>query len=86
MPLGVFGVLFACWGVNSLIGLSSVSFPASVALLLILFLLLILSERFLGNKRTSSIVRIVEIPVSSILICLCSHRLMKKRVTLPSAI
>ena len=50
-------------GVDSLIRLSSASFPASVALLIVLFFGLILCELFLGNKKTKAIVRIIDIPV-----------------------
>lgn len=49
---------------DSLIGLSSVSFPASVALLIVLFFALILCETTLGDKRTRKIVHIIDIPVS----------------------
>lgn len=59
-------VLIACWGVDCLIGLSHVSFPASVALLVLLFILLIFFEFALGEKKTRTIVRIIDIPVSKI--------------------
>ena len=64
VPIGVLCVLLACWGVDSLIGLSSVSFPASVALLIVLFFALILCESVLGNQRTKKIVQVIDIPVS----------------------
>ena len=64
VPIGVLSVLLACWGVDSLIGLSSVSFPASVALLIVLFFTLILCESILGNQRTKKIVQVIDIPVS----------------------
>ena len=67
VPIGILCVLLACWGVDSLIGLSSVSFPASVALLIVLFFALILCESILGNQRTKKIVRVIDIPVS------CQH-------------
>ena len=57
-------MLLACWGVDSLIGLSSVSFPASVALLIVLFFALILCETTLGNQKTKKIIQIIDIPVS----------------------
>lgn len=63
-PIGVFCVLLACWGVDRLIRLSSVSFPASVALLVVLFLCLVLSQATLGDRRTKHILRVVDIPVS----------------------
>ncbi|KAL2047148.1 hypothetical protein N7G274_001167 [Stereocaulon virgatum] len=62
IPIGILCVLLACWGVDSLIGLSSVSFPASVALLILLFFALILCECTLGSQRTKKIVQIVDIP------------------------
>ena len=67
VPIGILSVLVACWGVDSLIGLSSVSFPASVALLVVLFFALILCESILGNQRTKKIVQVIDIPVS------CQH-------------
>lgn len=63
IPVGVLCVLLACWGADSLIGLSPVSFPASVALLIVLFFALILSESLLGDKKTKAIVRVIDIPV-----------------------
>jgi hypothetical protein len=41
-----------------------VSFPASVALLILLFFALILCESTLGSQRTKKIVQIVDVPVS----------------------
>lgn len=64
VPIGILCVLLACWGVDSLIGLSSVSFPASVALLIVLFFALILCESILGSQRTKKIVQVIDIPVS----------------------
>lgn len=64
IPIGVLCILLACWGVDSLIGLSSVSFPASVALLLVLFFALIICETFLGDRRTKKLVHVIDIPVS----------------------
>ncbi len=64
VPIGILCVLLTCWGVDSLIGLSSVSFPASVALLIVLFFALILCESILGNQRTKKIVQVIDIPVS----------------------
>ncbi len=64
VPIGVLCVLLACWAVDSLIRLSSVSFPASVALLILLFFGLILGEITLGDKRTKKIVQIIDVPVS----------------------
>jgi hypothetical protein len=64
VPVGVLLVLLACFGVNSLIGLSSVSFPASVACLIVLFLSLIVLDMIVGDRKTRAIVNIIDIPVS----------------------
>jgi len=63
VPIGILIILLACFGVNSLIGLSSVSFPASVALLVALFFALIISDLVIGNRRTNSIVKLIDVPV-----------------------
>lgn len=64
VPIGVLCILLTCWGVDRLIGLSSVSFPASVALLVMLFFGLILGQITLGDRRTKGIIQVIEIPVS----------------------
>lgn len=56
-------MLLACFGVDSLIGLSSVSFPASVACMIVLFFGLIVCDSFIGERRTRYIVSIIDIPV-----------------------
>jgi len=67
VPLGVTFILAICFGIHSLISLSSVSFPASVAAMIALFFLLILSQVTLGDRKTKRIVALVDIPVSSLL-------------------
>lgn len=57
-------ILVACFGVHSLISLSNVSFPASVACMIILFFGLVGCEAVLGEKKTRGIVNIIDIPVS----------------------
>ena len=64
VPIGIVCVLLACWGVDCLIGLSSVSFPASVALLILLFFALIICEVTIGDRKTRKIVNVIDIPVS----------------------
>lgn len=64
VPFGVMLILLACFGVNSLIELSSVSFPASVACMIALFFALIASEALLGDKRTKKAVNLLDIPVT----------------------
>lgn len=49
---------------DSLIGLSSVSFPASVALLIVLFFALVVCETILGDRRTKKLVHVIDVPVS----------------------
>jgi purine-cytosine permease-like protein len=65
VPIGILIILLACFGVNSLIALSSISFPASVALLVTLFLFLILCNGIIGDRRTRALVNVIDIPVSS---------------------
>ncbi len=58
-------MLLVCFGIESLLNLGSVTFPSSVAGLIILFLALLLSERVLGEHRTRRIVSVIEVPVKS---------------------
>ncbi len=67
IPAGILFVLLACFGVNSLIGLSSVSFPASVACLIALFLALIFLDMIIGDRKTRAVVNIIDVPVSLLL-------------------
>ncbi|KAG9233960.1 LrgB-like family-domain-containing protein [Amylocarpus encephaloides] len=62
VPVGVLIILLACFGVNSLIGLSSVTFPASVALLVALFFGLIICDLVIGDRRTRELVSVIDIP------------------------
>ena len=64
VPIGLFAVLAFCFGVDRIIDLAGVSFPASVACMILLFLGLILSEFVLGNKLTKKAVDLIDIPVS----------------------
>lgn len=63
VPAGIMVMLLACLGINSLIGLSSVSFPASVACMIILFFFLIILDITIGNRKTSALVHLIDIPV-----------------------
>jgi len=63
VPIGILIILLACFGIDCLISLSSVSFPASVALLVALFFALILCDFILGERKTRGIVRMIEVPV-----------------------
>ncbi|KAI5246694.1 hypothetical protein E4T42_06310 [Aureobasidium subglaciale] len=62
VPFGLTCILAVCFGVHSLISLSSVSFPASVACMIGLFLILVAFQGMLGDKRTKQIVNVIEIP------------------------
>lgn len=64
VPLGVILILLACWGVDRLISISSVSFPASVSCMIILFAALCLCDLVLGDRKTRELVSIVDVPVS----------------------
>lgn len=50
------------YGVNEIIKLTTIDFPASVCLMLINFGFLLCCSKIIGNKRTSKIVNIIQIP------------------------
>lgn len=62
VPAGIFAILSACYGVDKLLALGGVSFPASVACLVLLFLSLLLSELVLGNRKTKALVQAINVP------------------------
>ncbi|KAI8954688.1 LrgB-like family-domain-containing protein [Xylaria longipes] len=62
IPIGILAILATTFGVNKLLQLGAVSFPASVACLVILFLGLLLLEKIIGENRTRRLVVIIEIP------------------------
>ncbi|KDN67065.1 hypothetical protein CSUB01_10874 [Colletotrichum sublineola] len=62
VPFGIMVMLAACFGVSVLFDTVGVSFPASVACLILLFFGLLLSELVLGNHRTRAIVAVIEVP------------------------
>ncbi|KUJ19138.1 uncharacterized protein LY89DRAFT_612651 [Mollisia scopiformis] len=62
VPVGLLIILLACFGVDSLIGLSSVSFPASVACLILLFLGLIVIDLIIGDRKTRALVNVIDVP------------------------
>ncbi|KAI0912708.1 LrgB-like family-domain-containing protein [Ustulina deusta] len=61
-PVGIFAILATVFGVNKLLQLGAVSFPASVACLVILFLGLLLSEKLIGEHRTRRVFALLDIP------------------------
>lgn len=63
VPFGVTCILAICFGVHSLISLSSVAFPASVACMIGLFLILVLFQATLGDRKTKQILNLIDIPV-----------------------
>lgn len=65
VPLGIFTILAICFGTDRLFHLGSLPFPASVAVLIVLFLALLVSERVFGEHRTRKVVALIEIPVRS---------------------
>lgn len=64
MPTGILVILVACFGVDTLFKHVSVSFPASVACMLLLFAGLWLSELVIGANRTRRAVAVIDVPVS----------------------
>ncbi|KAF2152134.1 hypothetical protein K461DRAFT_286877 [Myriangium duriaei CBS 260.36] len=62
VPIGLFVVLAVCFGIHRLISIGHVSFPASVACMILLFLGLIASEAAFGEKNTKKFVNLVDIP------------------------
>ncbi len=65
VPAGAFAIMGACFGVNQLLEMGHVSFPASVACLVILFLSLLLCDLVIGDRKTKEVVRLINIPVGS---------------------
>lgn len=62
MPFGVLVILGILYAVNEIIILTTIDFPASVTCMLLLYIFLISSQRFLGNRRTTKIVKFIDIP------------------------
>ena len=64
VPFGIVLMLLACFGVDVVFKSAGVSFPASVACLILLFFALLMSEWLLGGNRTRRIVAVIDVPVS----------------------
>ncbi|KAK9441748.1 hypothetical protein VB005_06390 [Metarhizium brunneum] len=62
VPLGIFAILGVCYGVDALFRRVSVSFPASVACLALLFVGLLLCEALLGTHVTRRAVGVISVP------------------------
>jgi hypothetical protein len=56
-------MLLACFGVDVLFKTARISFPPSVACLILLFLGLLLCEALLGSNKTRRIVAVIDVPV-----------------------
>ena len=76
VPIGNLAILATAFGINELLQLGAVSFPASVACLVILFFGLLLLEKFIGEHRTQRVITIVEVPVRLALDIIVKHRLV----------
>ncbi|SPO06405.1 uncharacterized protein DNG_09094 [Cephalotrichum gorgonifer] len=62
IPFGIMLILASCFAVHTGLSSAGVTFPASVACLILLFLALLLSERVLGYHRTRIIVDQIDVP------------------------
>ncbi|KAF6828690.1 hypothetical protein CPLU01_08352 [Colletotrichum plurivorum] len=62
VPIGIFTMLAVCFGVSVAFRAAGVSFPASVACLILLFFALLLSEAVLGGHKTKAIVAVIDVP------------------------
>lgn len=69
VPSGILVILVACFGVDTLFKHFGVSFPASVACMLLLFAGLWISELVIGSHRTRQVVAAIDVSVS----CWISH-------------
>ncbi|KAK3939223.1 LrgB-like family-domain-containing protein [Diplogelasinospora grovesii] len=61
-PFGIVVMLLACFGVDVLFKTVKISFPPSVACLILLFLGLLLCEALLGSNKTRRIVTVIDVP------------------------
>ncbi|GMM35093.1 hypothetical protein DASC09_024180 [Saccharomycopsis crataegensis] len=64
VPIGCVLVLCILYGVNIVIEKIKIEFPASVALMLILYVLLLLSQKIFGKFITSHIIKVIEVPAN----------------------
>jgi hypothetical protein len=63
VPAGLTGMLAVCFAIDTLLRRLGVTFPASVAGLLLLFVGLLASEAALGSHRTRKFVAVIDVPV-----------------------
>lgn len=64
VPSGILVILVACFGADTFFKHFGVSFPASVACMLLLFSGLCLCDLVIGGSRTKHAVAIIDVPVS----------------------
>lgn len=64
VPSGILVILVACFGVDTFFKHFGVSFPASVACMLLLFAGLCLCDLVMGGSRTKHAVAVIDVPVS----------------------
>jgi hypothetical protein len=64
VPTGILVMLVACFGVDTFFKHFAVSFPASVACMLLLFAGLWICDAVLGSHRTRAVVAAIDVPVS----------------------
>ncbi|KAF8251382.1 hypothetical protein K440DRAFT_647682 [Wilcoxina mikolae CBS 423.85] len=64
VPIGTVLAMLALWGIDSVIRLTGISFPASVAGMLLLFAGLLGLEAVLGERRVKGLVRVIDVPAS----------------------
>ncbi|KAH3670262.1 hypothetical protein WICMUC_004915 [Wickerhamomyces mucosus] len=62
VPIGIIITLMILYGVNEIILLTKINFPASVTCMLIIYLALVLCSKILGVQKTKKIVDIINIP------------------------
>jgi hypothetical protein len=65
VPAGTMLILAALWGLDSVIRLTGIAFPASVAAMLLPFFDLIALEAAVGGRKIKRIVGAVDIPVGA---------------------
>ncbi|KAK9456459.1 LrgB-like family-domain-containing protein [Dipodascopsis uninucleata] len=63
IPAGIIVILLFLYGVNRIILVTTISFPASVVCMLLLFFVLLALNRFAGSKRTATISRVLDVPL-----------------------
>lgn len=63
LPVACVTVLAICAAVDRIFSVSKIKFPASVTLMMLLFTGLCLSARFLGERWTGKVIRVMDVPL-----------------------